>query len=259
MYYIYKIENLLNHKIYIGLTNNIQRRKNRHFSDLKRNVHDNKFLQKEYNLYKEDNFSFDVIYSGEISYKEISNKEVEFIIAYDSYHNGYNQNSGGNFGPSNGGSQLIKKDVFNILAIIEFSSRPGQVLSEIFGISRATVSRIKLGKSHDEFFNEYNKKTLEERKQIFEEFSKEIDFEERKANSTIIKSKRKLSEEQVHCILYNYENKQITLNELARRLNIKSTNTFISIKNGLSYKDFNLTYQKLTEEQKQYLASLLSD
>lgn len=35
MYYIYKIENLLNHKKYIGLTNNIQRRRARHFTDLR--------------------------------------------------------------------------------------------------------------------------------------------------------------------------------------------------------------------------------
>ena len=43
-YYIYKIENLVNHKKYIGLTNNIQRRRCRHFGDLRRGVHDNHFL-----------------------------------------------------------------------------------------------------------------------------------------------------------------------------------------------------------------------
>ena len=44
MYYIYKIENLKNGKKYIGLTNNIQRRRSRHFTDLKCNRHDNSFL-----------------------------------------------------------------------------------------------------------------------------------------------------------------------------------------------------------------------
>ena len=61
MYYIYKIENLVNHKKYIGLTNNIARRKCRHFGDLKRGVHDNQFLQKEYNIYGLENFSFTMI------------------------------------------------------------------------------------------------------------------------------------------------------------------------------------------------------
>nr|DAN97146.1 MAG TPA: intron associated endonuclease [Caudoviricetes sp.] len=49
MYYIYKIENLVNHKIYIGLTNNIRRRRIRHFSNLRHNCHDNSFLQDEFN------------------------------------------------------------------------------------------------------------------------------------------------------------------------------------------------------------------
>ena len=44
MYYIYKIENLINQKKYIGLTNNIQRRRARHFTDLKNGRHDNHFL-----------------------------------------------------------------------------------------------------------------------------------------------------------------------------------------------------------------------
>ena len=48
MYYIYKIENLKNHLVYVGLTNNPERRKARHFTDLARNRHDNSFLQKDY-------------------------------------------------------------------------------------------------------------------------------------------------------------------------------------------------------------------
>ena len=38
MYYIYKIENLQNHKKYIGLTNNLQRRRNRHFTDFTKRI-----------------------------------------------------------------------------------------------------------------------------------------------------------------------------------------------------------------------------
>ena len=58
MYYIYKIENLLNHKKYIGLTNNIARRRARHFTDLRCGRHDNSFLQKEFLRDGENNFSF---------------------------------------------------------------------------------------------------------------------------------------------------------------------------------------------------------
>ena len=90
MYYIYKIENLVNHKVYIGLTNNIARRKIRHFTDLKCNRHDNHFLQKEYNIYGKENFSFNIEFEGDITSDEISNLEREYIKKYDSYKNGYN-------------------------------------------------------------------------------------------------------------------------------------------------------------------------
>jgi hypothetical protein len=89
-YYIYKIENLVNHNKYIGLTNNIARRKHRHFSDLRYGHHDNSFLQEEYDKYGEENFSFNIEFEGDVSYQEISELEHEFVTRYDSYHNGYN-------------------------------------------------------------------------------------------------------------------------------------------------------------------------
>ena len=75
MYYIYKIENLVNHRIYIGLTNNIARRRSRHFTDLRCNRHDNHFLQKEFNIYGEKNFSFSVEFQGDVTAFEIGEKE----------------------------------------------------------------------------------------------------------------------------------------------------------------------------------------
>lgn len=112
MYFIYKIENLINHKIYIGLTNNIERRRERHFSDLRNNRHDNSFLQKEFLKYGEQNFSFAIEFSGDITTEEIGEKEKYYVQKYDSYRNGYNQNKGGNFGPSNGGTHLTQQDIF---------------------------------------------------------------------------------------------------------------------------------------------------
>lgn len=163
LYYIYKIENLVNHRKYIGLTNNIARRKARHFTDLKRNIHDNSFLQKEYNIYGKDNFSFSIEFQGDVTFEQIGEKEKEFIKKYDSYKNGYNQNEGGNFGPSNGGSHLTESDIFNILSAIEFMSRPGQVLSDIFNASRTTISRIKRGINHNQYKIEYDNLPLEDR------------------------------------------------------------------------------------------------
>lgn len=258
MYYIYKIENLVNHKKYIGLTNNIARRRARHFTDLRRKVHDNSFLQKEFNIYGEENFVFNVEFEGDVTSDEISIKEQEYIRLYDSYRNGYNQNEGGNFGPSNGGSKLTQSDVFNILAALEFMSRPGQILADMYDVTRTTISRIKHGENHTQYKEEYERLPLEERQAIYKVFCDSSDFYRKKVNTTIIQSKRHLTEQQVHLVLLNEELKRpVTQKELMKRFGIKSSNTFVCIKNGQSYKDFSLSYKELTKEQKDKLASLL--
>lgn len=258
MYFIYKIENLKNHKKYIGLTNNVARRRARHFTDLKGGYHDNKFLQKEFIRDGIENFSFEIVYSGDISYEEISEKERYYIKEYDSYFNGYNQNEGGNFGLSNGGNHLTKSDIFNILAALEFMSRPGQILANMYDISRTTVSRIKQGVNHIEFKNEYDNLPLNQRKEIYRIFCESSNFYEDKVNSTIIKSKRKLNEEQVHLILLNEELGRIRpITDLTYKFKLNSDNTIYTILRKKSYKDYIYSYSKLTQEQKNELASAL--
>lgn len=258
MYYIYKIENLKNNKKYIGLTNNIIRRKTRHFTDLRRNKHDNSFLQKEFNIYGENNFSFNIEYQGDISYEEISQKEKEYIAFYDSYKNGYNQNEGGNFGPSNGGSHLTESDVLNILAVLEFMKKPGQLLANIFNVSRTTISRIKKGVNHNQYKEEYKKLSLTERKKIYDNFCQDMNLLEEKANLSKIKNKRQLSQEQVYLILLNEElGRPITIDDITIKMKVSSSNTIYCILRGQTYQDYIISYQKLTESEKNELASLL--
>lgn len=257
MYYIYKIENLANHKIYIGLTNNVARRRARHFTDLRCKRHNNSFLQKEFNIYGQENFSFTVEFEGDVSPEEISLKEREYIKKYDSYKNGYNQNEGGNFGPSNGGTKLTQSDIFNILAALEFMSRPGQILANMYDVSRTTISRIKKGINHNQYKEEYESLPLEERQNIYKIFCESSNFYETKVHTTIIQSKRKLTQQQVFLLLYNEEKgRPVSFAELERRFQVTS-NTLYTILNKQSYKDFILDYSKLTDIQKQELASLL--
>ena len=256
MYYIYKIENLINNKKYIGLTNNIVRRRNRHFTDLKCNRHDNSFLQKEVNIYGLENFSFEKIYEGDISSEEIGEKEKYYIKYYDSYYNGYNQNEGGNFGPSNGGSHFTKSDIFTICSALEFSSRPGAILASIFNTTTATISRIKKKENHCHIIEEYENLPLEKRKDIFKIFCDSVNFQEIKSHQTIIKSKRKLSQEQVFMIYANEEYQIIPKKYFCKMYNIAS-NTIYAILKQKSYQDYWIDYQKITNEQKEKLVSLL--
>jgi hypothetical protein len=58
---IYKIENLINGKCYIGQSINLYYREYIHFNNLKNNKKNNIYLQNAYNKYGEENFSFSII------------------------------------------------------------------------------------------------------------------------------------------------------------------------------------------------------
>lgn len=58
---IYRIRNLVNNHSYIGSSKELAKRRNLHFSYLKRNAHVNKHLQNAYNLYGIENFIFEVL------------------------------------------------------------------------------------------------------------------------------------------------------------------------------------------------------
>lgn len=196
------------------------------------------FLQSEFNKYGEENFIFTVEFEGQVTVKEIGIKEQEYVSYYDSYHNGYNQNEGGNFGPSNGGSKFIKSDIFNILTALEFMSRPGVVLAKMYETTTTTISRIKSGQSHSQYKEEYYSLPLEERKAIYKIFCDSSDFYKKKVNTTILSSKRHLTKEQVFLVLLNKEYGVIVpWKELARRFHVASSNTLYSILNGKSYKE----------------------
>jgi group I intron endonuclease len=58
---IYKITNTVNNKIYIGCASNIRTRVNGHLYDLRRDKHNNSYLQKAWSKYGEENFTFEML------------------------------------------------------------------------------------------------------------------------------------------------------------------------------------------------------
>jgi len=65
---IYCIRNLINGKRYIGQASVLINRKYYHFSELKRNCHHNKYLQRSYNKYGVENFIFEILLICEKEY-----------------------------------------------------------------------------------------------------------------------------------------------------------------------------------------------
>ena len=97
---IYKIENLINGKIYIGKSINIQKRFKSHIND---SFNENKpsydhLIHKAIRKYVVENFSFDII--EQCNEKELNEKEIYWISFYDccvldSKEKGYNMTRGG--------------------------------------------------------------------------------------------------------------------------------------------------------------------
>ena len=60
---IYKIINIINNKFYVGSAVNLDRRRSRHFSELRNNVHPNGPMQNSWNKHGEKSFIFVVVES----------------------------------------------------------------------------------------------------------------------------------------------------------------------------------------------------
>ena len=92
---IYKIENLVNGKVYIGQTiKSFKSRKYTHIYELRNNKKRNKKFQNAWNKYGENNFKFSII--GYFPNCELDEKEIYYIKKYNSFRNGYNMTTGGN-------------------------------------------------------------------------------------------------------------------------------------------------------------------
>lgn len=91
---IYKITNLINGKVYIGKTlDTIEARWKEHCNDYQRPRCEKRPLYDAMKKYGIENFTYELV--EECIPEEINDKEIYWIVYYDSYHNGYNATRGG--------------------------------------------------------------------------------------------------------------------------------------------------------------------
>ena len=106
---IYKIENIINHKVYIGQTSQergfkdrycrkgqgIERVYNSYLYEQKHNRHYNVYLFRAIEKYGFDAFVIDEIFDVALTEYELNEKEIFYIEKFDSFRNGYNSTLGG--------------------------------------------------------------------------------------------------------------------------------------------------------------------
>jgi group I intron endonuclease len=91
---IYLIQCLVNGKCYIGQSNDVYSRIRDHKNKLKTNKHNNLYIQRAWNKYGEENFSFSECIMCPI--EDLDNYERFYIKLFSCLDFGYNLESGGN-------------------------------------------------------------------------------------------------------------------------------------------------------------------
>lgn len=134
MGYIYKIENNINHKIYIGQTVKFyEERFKQHKVNYTKEYFSQIVLYKAFNKYGIENFTFSVI--EEVDNKLLDEREKYWISYYNSYYDGYNSTLGG---------RLVELYEWDIDKIIEryMVLKSARKVAEEIGCDHSTIDKI---------------------------------------------------------------------------------------------------------------------
>lgn len=138
---IYKIENLINNKVYIGQSVNIEKRWSAEKSAAKTPTDKayNYPLSQAFRKYGIENFSFEIL--EECNQTELNEKEKYYIQKYNSYFKGYNQTFGGDTS-----SQAPKEKIIGIFNDLKTTNLLHREIAEKWQISQEMVQGINTGR-----------------------------------------------------------------------------------------------------------------
>ena len=250
-FYIYKIENIVNNKKYIGVTGNIEQRKKTHFNRLRQNKHHSPYLQKAWNKYGEKNFLFQIICELDCSKEEAYKIEEFFIEKEKGYTEGYNGNRGGL--EHNGAcGKFSEEQIYKILAIHEKFPRSGTTIAKQFNCSRSTISNIYSGRNYKPYFENFKTFTEEQKESLAEDFLEETFFMRDLYPEK--KEIRKLNSQQIYMFLYQNEfNIPETKRELLDNFGLNTYSVWQNIREGKSYQKEVFEYNNMSLEEKQQI------
>ena len=147
---IYKIENKVNHKIYIGQSCNIENRWKQHLS-MYTNVNNHKYGPKLYSAfikYGIENFDF-IVQEEIVNHELLTEREQYWINYYDSINNGYNcidARDPMKF-ENNIKAKLTFDQVLEIMDKLKNTSISFYKLAEEYDINARQITRINMGET----------------------------------------------------------------------------------------------------------------
>lgn len=174
--YIYGIKNNINNQYYIGQTINYKSRVHKHKSDLRLGNHCNSHLQRSYNKYGEEAFTYEILEVVE-DYSTIGERERSWIdkIGYyniDKGREGFTPTALRNIQTAPVSNKdkrkLTGSQVFHILALTDFIDSLVRPLSRIFSLSRQPFKSLIARTSYLEYCARYDNFPLEKKLAILE-------------------------------------------------------------------------------------------
>lgn len=166
---VYKIENLINGKIYIGKSINVGRRWYEHKRELNEGNHINKHLQSSWNKYGEDCFRFELLEDGLTEFQALEREEY-YIRYYETTNTlfGYNMTNGGQSGVLSKESReklsrqrmgkynsLTESDIRRI-KMFAYCYMDAKEIADIFNVNLKTIRNILYGETYSYILEELN-------------------------------------------------------------------------------------------------------
>lgn len=144
---IYKFQNRINNKIYIGQSIQLEQRYKQHKANYQK-VNDSEYSYSFHSALRKygfENFDYTVLESNDSFTKEDLNALEKFYIQYyDSYYSGYNETLGGN---NKKPSKLNENQIIEIKDTLLNSRKALSEIAREYGVSLSLISQINSGKA----------------------------------------------------------------------------------------------------------------
>ena len=142
---IYQFKNIINNKIYIGQSKNIECRYQRHLYDAKNGA--TTLLHAAIRKYGIENFTFTIL--EECKIEELNIREIFYIKTFNSLMpNGYNVQTGGQDRKNQPYFHFTESDIIVIYDLLKDTELSYVDIGQIYGVSSAMIKHINYGEEY---------------------------------------------------------------------------------------------------------------